>query len=59
MLDQELLLFSDCLQGNALQTKKGSLSPEELQRVVSIEDLYKKRIELGTFTYIFLKKRIY
>ena len=53
MLDQELLLFSDCLQGNALQTKKGSLSPEELQRVVAIEDLYKKRIELGTFTYIF------
>jgi hypothetical protein len=47
ILDQELSLFSECLQGNSLQSKQTLLSIEDLQRVESIEVLYKKRIELA------------
>ena len=47
ILDQELSLFNECLQGNSIQPKKALMSIEDLQRVESIEHLYNKRIELG------------
>ena len=56
MLDQELSLFSECLQGNSIQSKQTSLSIEDLQRVESIEVLYQKRIELGK---IFIRFEIF
>jgi hypothetical protein len=58
MLDQELSLFSECLQGNAIQSKKTLLSIEDLQRVESIELLYQKRIELGKINLIFIMLEI-
>ena len=47
ILDQELSLFSECLQRNSIESRKASLSAEDLQRVESIQLLYQKRIELG------------
>ncbi|CAF2936605.1 unnamed protein product [Rotaria sp. Silwood2] len=46
ILDQELSLFSQCLQEHAVQSKKALLSPKDLQRVESIQFFYQKRIEL-------------
>ncbi|CAF3114235.1 unnamed protein product [Rotaria sp. Silwood2] len=48
ILDQELSLFSECLQNHSVQSKKALLSPEDLQRLESIPFFYQKRIELVT-----------
>ncbi|CAF3977952.1 unnamed protein product, partial [Rotaria sordida] len=47
ILDQELSLFSQCLQEHSVQSKKTLLSPEDLQRLESIQFFYQKRIELA------------
>ncbi|CAF2524634.1 unnamed protein product [Rotaria sp. Silwood2] len=47
ILDQELSLFSECLQNHSVQSKKALLSPEDLQRLESIPFFYQKRIELA------------
>ncbi|CAF3514446.1 unnamed protein product [Rotaria sp. Silwood1] len=48
ILDQELSLFSECLQRSPdVQSKKVLLSSEDLQRLESIQFFYQKRIELA------------